>query len=158
MRIRRIAIPATALLLAGLAGPALAEVVNGTNGPDVLYGTAEADTIRGYKGADTVYARAGNDTVYGGLGADRIYGRTGADRLYPGDDSKKDVLRGGPGPDRINARTPDVVYAGDGNDTVRVVETHGWDFPIIDCGPGRDTVIAPYTGFGMSSCERMVAP
>jgi Ca2+-binding RTX toxin-like protein len=68
MRIRRsYAIPATALLLASLAGPALAEVLNGTNGRDVLYGTAEADTIRGYKGGDTVYARAGNDAVYGGL-------------------------------------------------------------------------------------------
>lgn len=68
MRVGRVyALPATVLLLGSLAGPAVAEVVTGTNGPDVLYGTAEADTIRAYKGADTVYARAGDDTVYGGL-------------------------------------------------------------------------------------------
>lgn len=40
-----------------------------------------------------------------GRGADKLYGGAGADRLLPGDDSQVDVLRGGPGPDRIFART-----------------------------------------------------
>lgn len=137
------ALPATVLLLGSLAGTAVAEVVTGTNGPDVLYGTAEADTIRAYKGADTVYARAGDDTVYGGLGADRIYGRTGGDRIFPGDDARKDVLLGGPGPDRITARGYDVVFAGDGDDTVRVIDIVGFS-PKVTCGPGEDTVILPY--------------
>jgi hypothetical protein len=159
MKARRIyALPATALLLAGLAGPAVAEVVNGTDGPDVLYGTAGADTIRGYKGADTVYARAGNDIVHGGPGADRIYGRVGADRIFPGDDARKDVLRGGPGPDRINARTVDVVFAGDGNDLVRVLEVKAWAaYPEVHCGPGVDTLVLPYGVYygPHPDCERV---
>jgi hypothetical protein len=146
MRTSRIyALPAAALLLTGLAGPAVAEVVDGTKGPDVLYGTAGADTIRGYKGADTLLARAGDDTLHGGLGADRIYGRRGADRILPGDDARKDVLHGGPGPDRIDARTVDVVYAEDGNDTVRVLEVVPWAaYPEVHCGPGVDTLVLPY--------------
>lgn len=142
-------LPLAALLTASLAAPAAAAVINGTDGPDVLVGTAKADTIHGYGGGDTLRGRAG---------ADQLYGGSGADRLYPGDDSRRDVLRGGPGPDRINARTPDVVYSGAGNDTVRVLEVNGWEFPRIYCGPGWDTVIADYTGFGMSGCERNVAP
>ncbi|GAA2146097.1 hypothetical protein GCM10009844_21730 [Nocardioides koreensis] len=134
------ALPATTLLAVSLAAPARAAVINGTSGPDVLVGTQSADSIHGFGGKDT------------------LRGSGGADKLYPGDDSRKDVLRGGPGPDRISARTPDAVYAGAGNDTVRVLEIHGWEFPTIHCGPGRDTVIATYKGFGMSHCERMVAP
>ncbi|MGH3481218.1 MAG: calcium-binding protein [Nocardioidaceae bacterium] len=143
------ALPAATLLAVSLAAPAAAAVINGTSGPDVLVGTPSADTIRGF---------GGNDTLRGRGSADKLYAGYGADKLYPGDDSRKDVLRGSRGPDRINARTPDVVYAGAGNDTIRVLEIHGWDFPTINCGPGRDTVIADYTGFGMSNCERMVAP
>lgn len=142
------ALPAAVLLLGSLVAPAAAAVINGTNAPDVLVGTRSADTISGL---------GGNDTLRGRGGPDHLHGGQGADRLYPGDDSAKDVMHGGPGRDRIEVRTPDVVHAGAGNDTMRVLEW-GWSPPLIDCGPGRDTVIASYKGFGMSHCERVVAP
>lgn len=149
------AMPVAVLLTASLAAPAAAAVINGTNGPDVLVGTAKADTIRGY---------AGNDTLRGSTGADRLYGGSGADRLYPGKDSKTDVLRGGPGPDRINARIGpkgvgrDYAYAGYGNDRVRIVNTYGWAFPFVNCGPGEDTVVLP-SGFDTTpaGCEHVVS-
>ena len=108
MRVGRVyALSATVVLLGSLAVPAVAEVVTGTNGPDVLYG------------------------------------RTGGDRIFPGDDARKDVLLGGAGPDRITARGYDVVFAGDGDDTVRVLDIVGFS-PKVTCGPGEDTVILPY--------------
>lgn len=141
------------LVVVGLALPASAEVVDGTNGPDVLVGSPRADTIRGF---------AGNDILRGRPEADKLFGGRGADRLYPGDDSKTDVLRGGPGPDTINARVgpkgrgPDRVYAGDGNDVVRLVETFGWYVPSVDCGPGADTLVVPFRFIPSTRCERLV--
>jgi Ca2+-binding RTX toxin-like protein len=150
------------LVLTGTAaGPATAAIINGTSGSDVLQGTAEADTIRGYAGADRILGRAG---------ADKIYGGDGADRLFPGDDSRIDVLRGGPGPDRIFARTGqglgpdenvigrDYVYAGPGNDLVKVVESWGWYLPFLDCGPGHDTVVVPHRMVVTKGCEHLVLP
>jgi hypothetical protein len=147
------AIPVAALLAAGLALPAAAAVINGTGGADVLVGTSRADTIHGYRG---------NDVLRGKVGADHLYGGRGADRLYPGDDAQTDVLRGGPGPDVINARIKphergrDRVYAGGGNDTVRLVEVWGWYTPYVDCGPGKDTLMAPHRMIRSTGCERVV--
>src|SRR5512139_3973749 len=53
------ALPAAILLAVSLAAPAAAEIINGTNGPDVLVGTPSADTIRGFGGNDTLRGRGG---------------------------------------------------------------------------------------------------
>jgi RTX calcium-binding nonapeptide repeat (4 copies) len=143
----------TGVLVASLAGPATAAVISGSPGPDVLLGTPRADTIRGF---------AGNDILRGRRGVDHLYGGHGADRLFPGDDSRTDVLRGGPGPDRIDARVgprgqgPDSVNAGAGNDTVRAVEVWGWAVPQVDCGPGEDTYVVPYRFIPSMGCEHVV--
>jgi hypothetical protein len=90
------------------------------------------------------------------------------DRLLPGDDARVDVLRGGPGPDRIFARTGrglnadeqvkgrDRVYAGAGNDVVTVVKNWGWYMPYIDCGAGHDTVRVPFRMIATLHCEHIV--
>ena len=139
MRVRvGFALPVAAALLVGTGTPAVAEVIEGTNGSDVLYGTAARDLVHGYKGADVVYAQHGNDTVWAGPGADEVPGRAG-------DDARQDVLYGGPGADRISARTVDVVFAGDGDDTVRVLEVEAWKaYPEVHCGPGEGTLVLPY--------------
>lgn len=67
-----------------------------------------------------------------GRGADKLYGGAGADRLRPGDDSQVDVLRGGPGPDRIFARTGRGLGPGE--------DVRGRD----RVGPGNDTVVVPF--------------
>lgn len=115
-------LPVAGLLVVGLAGPAAAAVVNGTNGPDVLVGTAKADTIRGYGGAD------------------KIYGKAGGDHIYTGKDRKRDRVYAGPGADHIYARTGDYVHAGAGNDVIRVTNVKIMATTIIWCGPRHDTV------------------
>lgn len=134
------ALPLAALMAVTLAPPAMADVINGTEGPDELVGTAQADTIRGF---------GGNDILRGRRGGDRLYGGPGADQLYPGLDSKGDVLYGGAGPDRIRARDRDTVYAGRGNDTIRVsgVGITVW------CGPGEDRVINAEAFIKLRGCE-----
>ena len=147
------AAPIAALLAVGLVAPAQADVVNGTSGPDVLVGTAGADTIHGYAGKDTLSGKGGDDFLNGGRGTDRVYGGPGADRLYGGRDGyqkrprfERDLLDGGGGPDRIFPRFFDRVYAGPGNDTIKVVHTRPGsmdpELP-IRCGPGNDVVITP---------------
>ena len=138
----RLALPVTAVLVAALAGPAVAEVVDGTAGPDVLVGTSQADTIRGYKGAD------------------KLYGKGGSDRLYAGKDAKRDLVYGGRGPDRVLSTTYDWVYAGPGNDriTFKPALGSGRRHTRIYCGPGDDTVVrlAGYGGLWTSGCEHIV--
>ncbi len=80
-----------ALVVAG--GVALAETVNGDDGPNTLYGTAQADIIRGYGGNDRIYPGNGVDQVYAGRGNDFVSSR--------GDDSR-DVVRCGRGKDTVN--------------------------------------------------------
>jgi Ca2+-binding RTX toxin-like protein len=138
------ALPAAALLTVSLAAPAVAAVIDGTNGPDVLTGTASPDTIRGYKGTDT------------------LYGKGGADRLYGGRDTRRDLLYGGGGRDHIYARGLDWVYAGGGNDTIRVTHLdpyagQGGRHTRVYCGPGDDTVITSAPNwFWTFSCEHVI--
>jgi hypothetical protein len=149
------AVPIGLLLGLSLASPAAASTIDGTDGADVLVGTTAADTVRGH---------AGDDVLKGLAGADVLHGGPGADLLRPGRDSQADLLLGGRGPDRIWARIgtsgrgADRVYAGRGNDRVTVVNTYGWLAPLVDCGPGDDTVVLPY-GFGTrySHCEHHVS-
>src|SRR5829696_6467418 len=80
-----------ALMVAG--GVALAETINGDDGPNKLNGTAQADVIRGYGGNDEIHPGNGVDQVYAGRGADFVVSR--------GDDSR-DVVRCGRGKDTVS--------------------------------------------------------
>jgi len=85
-----------------------------------LVGTSRADYLAGGAFDDVILGMGGNDTIPGGAGDDRLRGGDGNDVITGG--AGADSLFGGPGSDTI--------YAADGErDT-------------IDCGPGRDRVVA----------------
>ena len=68
---------------------------------------------------------------------------------YSGNDTGKDVGFGGPGNGWILARyNGDTVYAGYGNDTIRLATGNGGGFTMVyvHCGAGYDTVYSPYGG------------
>ncbi len=90
-------------------------IIEGTEGDDVLYGTAGPDAIYGYGGNDTLHGGAGDDVLYGGAGDDRLYGDSGNDVLNGG--SGNDTLYGGYGDDRLYGGTgDDRLFGGAGND------------------------------------------
>ena len=97
-----------------------------------LVGTRDTDVILGTARRDTVCALAGNDQISSGAGNDHIDGGAGGDRITPG--PGRDVALGGAGNDRIFAR-----------DRER---------DIIDCGTGRDSVLADRTDV-VRRCERV---
>jgi Ca2+-binding RTX toxin-like protein len=93
---------------AGGASVAVADVRQGTSGPDRIVGTAGADRLAGKGGRDVLIGRGGRDVLIGDAGGDRLYGGRGRDTLLGG--SANDRLSGGPG--------RDVISCGAGRDTV----------------------------------------
>ncbi len=109
-------------------------IIEGTEGDDVLYGTDGRDAIYGYGGNDTLYAVDGDgNRLYGGKGDDVLYGGDGRDYLSGGDGNDRlygyggdDVLNGGKGDDRL--------FGGDGNDIL----TGGYGDDYLSGGDGDD--------------------
>ncbi|WP_448572539.1 calcium-binding protein [Trichothermofontia sp.] len=52
----------------------LGNLIQGTNGDDVLTGTARDDTLIGFAGSDIIDGGAGSDLIIGGLGSDILTG------------------------------------------------------------------------------------
>lgn len=92
---------------------------------------ALAETIDGTDGNDVLTGTARNDRMFGWEGNDRLFGLGGNDLLSGG--PGRDLLVGGPGNDRIGAR-----------DQTR---------DTINCGAGRDRVIADYLDRARANCE-----
>ncbi|HEX8054261.1 MAG TPA: hypothetical protein VF517_14825 [Thermoleophilaceae bacterium] len=111
------------------AGPPCARTQQGARKRDVLTGTAAGDLLRGMGGNDLLRGGPGNDCLFGGAGHDRLSGGPGNDRLNGFRGS--DTLTGGPGRDRF--------MAGTGDDRVRAADG---ERDKVDCGLGRDTVVA----------------
>jgi Ca2+-binding RTX toxin-like protein len=90
-------------------------------------GTALAVVNVGNAGPNRLVGTAENDTLKGRSGADTIIGKGDSDRLY-----------GGRGADHIKAR-----------------ERGRAEDDLVDCGPGRDTVLTDNTTEDriMSNCE-----
>ena len=103
----------------------------GSSGRNVIVGGPLGDRLFGLGGNDLLRGRAGNDRLYGGRGRDRLFGDTGADLLVGGPD--RDRLVGGRGADRIWARDRNV--------------------DAINCGPGRDRVVADRSDRISRNCE-----
>ncbi len=97
---------------------------------------ALALNIPGTNGNDTLRGTASADRIDGKDGNDRLYGMAGNDVLIGG--SGRDFLAGGPGNDRLVTR--------DG-----VLET-------VDCGAGRDRVVADDLDVARPNCEIVVRP
>lgn len=85
-----------------------------------IVGTPRADYEAGGGYDDVLEGLGGNDTLLGGAGDDRLFGGAG-----------NDVITGGPGADRL--------YGGPGSDTIDAADG---ERDVVDCGSGRDRVIA----------------
>lgn len=109
-------------------------VIDGTEGDDVLYGTENADEIRGLNGNDQIQGEGGSDILWGDGGNDTMWGWTGDDQLNGGTgddllggdegndriagDEGDDTLWGWAGDDRLDGGTGNDLLGGDeGNDT-----------------------------------------
>jgi Ca2+-binding RTX toxin-like protein len=95
-----------------------------------INGTAKADRLTGTAGADTIHGGGGNDHIKGGAGADKLYG-----------DAGNDTVNAGPGRDSV--------LGGSGKDTI---QARDGERDVIDCGSGRDTVVADKTDV-VKGCE-----
>ena len=85
-------------------------VLIGGPGSDVLRSGPDADHVRGDDGNDDLAGGAGNDVIDGGLGFDVLSGGDGNDLLRDAD-GLADRIACGPGADRVEADTADVVAA-----------------------------------------------
>jgi len=138
-------------LLVG-SGVALAAVMVGTDGHDVIEGTGDQDVIRGEGSWDAISGMGGDDVIHGDAGGDSIHGGSfdldeifhgrrmvpdGEDKIFGGDGrdcvwggSEDDVLYGGAGDDFVGTYCLDFVmdtgndtmYAGSGDDLIMAVE------------------------------------
>ncbi len=154
---------AMAALMLAMAGAALAEVkdctdgffCDGTSEADTLNGTESPDAISGGGGGDTINGNGGDDSMRNKLGyiaylegeeGDDIFGGPGNDDLFGHEGN--DLLDGGDGKDVIDASSlegEDTLangggsFGGAGNDTIKAADGLADD---IDCGTGkRDKVI-----------------
>ena len=89
--------------------PAEGATIVGTAGNDVLCGGPGHDTLKGYGGDDLLLGKGRGDLLLGGDGDDVLKPGSGHDEAKAGAggdtvrgcDNTKDVLRGGPGSDRV---------------------------------------------------------
>ncbi len=133
-------------------GDAGNDVILGGFGNDRLHGVSGNDRIGGSRGRDRINGGAGRDLIAGGSSNDRISGDRGNDRING--NSGNDVLKGNSGKDRIVGGTGrDVVSAGSGSDRVDVRDGKR---DRVNCGRGRDTVIADPKDRVSDNCERVV--
>ena len=92
--------------------------IPGDNKGNKLRGTSAGDRIRGVGGNDVLRGLGGDDCLNGGRGNDRLIAGPGSDRLTGG--KGRDIMLGAGGPDMIKARDGqrDVIKCGPGKDKV----------------------------------------
>jgi Ca2+-binding RTX toxin-like protein len=91
-----------------LVGDLRTEQLAGGRGRDLLVGAHEFEWLRGGPGDDLIKGRRGDDVIVGGRGVDEILAGRGDDRvLLP--DGEHDLVRCGPGLDRVSVDPLDVV-------------------------------------------------
>jgi Ca2+-binding RTX toxin-like protein len=98
----------------------------GTQGRDVLNGTDGNDLIIALEGNDVINAEAGDDCIIAGDGNDIVHGQNGSDVIFGGEgndtidgDNGNDYIDGGVGDDKIKGNNGnDTILAGQGNDEV----------------------------------------
>jgi len=92
--------------------------LTGSEANDIIQGTDGKDVITGGLGDDTIYGGSGDDIIDGGAGNDMLYGGSGADTLKGGEGN--DVLYGNEGRDTlIGGKGDDILYGGTGSDTFK---------------------------------------
>jgi Ca2+-binding RTX toxin-like protein len=146
------------ILLGGLGNDALSAF----GGNDLVRGGPGKDSVQGGNGRDRIYGDSGNDLLFGVGGTDRLYGGAGKDNLNGGGFAfgadRRDTIYGGAGADKLTdsqngkESAGDRFFGGSGND--RIDDRDG-NRDIIDCGTGRDTVIADQRDKVAGNCERV---
>jgi len=163
-----------------LVGTAGADRLEGFAGHDGLYGGAGDDRLYGGPGWDHLYGGSGNDLLDGGPPSrdwpsgelsrrERLIGGAGNDDLRS--HLGASVLMDGFGSNRFDSRDPltachvklrarafasggprcvDWVLAGRGND---FIQARDGNTDIVQCGPGRDVVLADRLDVVSSDCE-----
>lgn len=109
--------------------------LNGGAGSDRLYGTRGNDTLDGGEGGDLLDAGAGDDTLKGGAGLDMLTAGQGHDWLWGG--GAADTLNGGDGHDHLYGEDgADLLQAGAGDDAL----SGGDDDDFLYAGSGADSL------------------
>ncbi len=100
-----------------ITGTTRNDVIEGTEGADVILAGPGSDTIRGLGGDDVICGGDGNDRIYGDDGDDLVFAGEGGDRIYGG--AGHDELRGEGGRDIIlGEKGDDVLVGGRGKDRI----------------------------------------
>ena len=123
-------------------------VLLGGPGSDILRTGASPDQVRGDTGNDDLATGAGADVVDGGLGYDVLDGGDGDDLLRDAD-GLSDRITCGPGSDRVEADTLDIVGADCEAVERRLV------VPPPDAGSTADDRTAPRVQAGGSTLQRV---
>ncbi len=118
------------------------DLIEGTNGNNIINGTDIDDEVQAMDGNDQVYLGAGDDFGFGGEGRDRINGNAGDDELNgeAGNDRLNggggdDVVNGGDDNDRLAGNSGDDELNGDaGNDSLN----GGTGMDTLNGGTGND--------------------
>ncbi len=122
------------------------QVLQGSDGDDVIFGHPEDDVIHGGKGNDKLNGLIGDDTIYGEEGDDVIEDRLGRNTLYGGDGNDtligSGLLDGGAGNDilkgNVDLSAPDTLVGGLGDDTYYVDSLN--DVVVEAVNEGIDTI------------------
>ncbi|MEM7785480.1 MAG: hypothetical protein AAF623_19190 [Planctomycetota bacterium] len=94
------------------------DIIIGLGGNDGILGGDGDDQLFGSEGENTIFGEAGDDWVYGGEGNDILGGNEGADWIIGlGGDDRIETGSGGVA-GSIDPLQMDLVFAGEGNDTV----------------------------------------
>ena len=144
-----------------VSGSAGNDNMRGNDGNDRLEGGRGNDRATGDAGNDTLLGSFGNDVLLGSGGKDKIAGSRGRDAINGGSSNDKisggssaDKIKGGSGKDRINGNSgADRIAGNSGADRITSRDSSR---DRVNCGSGRDTVIADRKDKVSRNCERVI--
>ena len=146
----------------GQGGPGR-DTMQGGRGNDRVSASSGNDRLRGGPGNDRLIPGSGNDSAFGDAGNDRISGSSGRDRIEGGAGSDRiaggssgDRIAGGRGNDRLDGNSgSDRISGSSGSDRISARDGKR---DRINCGSGRDRVVADRIDRVARNCERVKRP
>ena len=132
-----------------LRGGSAGDRLIGGFGNDRLHGQSGSDRINAERGRDRVNGGSSNDVISAGSSGDRVAGDQGNDRING--NSGSDSLSGNSGNDRITGSSGlDRLSGNSGNDRISARDGRR---DRVNCGRGRDSVVADRADRVAPSCE-----
>lgn len=129
---------------APIIGTEGSDIVNGTNGNDLIFALGGSDIVNGKNGHDCIVGGDGSDVLRGGNGNDIILGGAGSDSISG--DNGNDSIYGEEGDDSLSGgRGIDMIDGGEGSDSL----TGGNGADTLMGGPGSDSANG---GAGNDTC------